>query len=44
MTEIVDRPCEVCEAPVPSTEDAEVVLCLEHFFTEDVTAEWEAEE
>lgn len=45
MDDIVLRPCVVCGVPVEcdahSTEDA---LCIEDYFADDPTAEWERED
>jgi len=38
--------CEVCGAPVQVASDApadEPVLCIEHYFTDDPTEDWESE-
>lgn len=43
--ETKEMPCMVCKDPVQvavDIPDDEPVLCMVHWFTEDVTEEWEA--
>ena len=41
----IEKPCVVCDEPVLVQEDADMdPLCIEHFFTDDPTEEWEADE
>lgn len=44
--EFVTMACVVCDEEVVMTEDndGEDPLCIDHFFTEDPTAEWEADD
>lgn len=49
MTEMVrvavEAPCVVCEAPVAVRAGYEgEALCIEHFFSEDPTEDWERDD
>lgn len=47
QVETIDRPCVVCGVDVTMAADAPSFvdpLCMEHFFTRDVTKEWESDE
>lgn len=44
MTEPIFEPCVVCgRRVVVASDNQDVVLCIDHYFTEDPTEDWEAD-